>query len=446
LRIGEWVAVDEDYSVGICSEGGAGMVVALSSHNVDVKYILDGRTEHNVCKKRVVIIPIPFRGEKATTRATSTTKKKKEMTSTTKLSVACSNHPFTLMKNALQRLKFGMQTIAGNPSRKHEKVGWMAIELQKAGMWDGDRNHLQRLVMADYQAQLAAVEYGKELMGAAHDPRTYIGKKKKACGGKFVSLKKASQEGIPKNVYTVPYLIYAYGVAETTFKRWRKSARGGVTTKVVEDSVGEVLLPGNVIEDRNVARQYYNGRYFFVQEMMKVAKASTVHWARDRVYAQRVKFGLDYNKKVADGHDMRGYENQAIAHDARWEYVKDDLIGALASYRCMSYRSLAQHIDNWCSKATIERWLKSHETYHFFTKKIKPGVTEENKVKQVEFSEYVHRRWDVVLEPGIIFPTYTYTNNKSVLTSHYNRSKNTMGSKRRKMVAWLGSTLQRKNM
>ncbi len=76
------------------------------------------------------------------------------------------------------------------------------------------------------------------------------------------------------------------------------------------------------------------------------------------------------------------------------------MIGGLAAYRCMSYRSLAQHIDNWCSKATIERWLKSHETYHFFTKKIKPGVTEDNKMKQVAFSEFVHRRWDLVLESG----------------------------------------------
>jgi hypothetical protein len=69
----------------------------------------------------------------------------------------------------------------------------------------------------------------------------------------------------------------------------------------------------------------------------------------------------------------------------------------------MSYRSLAQHIDNWCSKATIERWLKSHDTYHFFTKKIKPGMTEENKIKQVEFSEFVHRRWGLVIESGELY-------------------------------------------
>ena len=238
--------VDEDNSVGLCSEGEAGMVVELSPHTVGVKYILDGRTEHNVCKTKLVLIPIPFRGNKATTRATSASNTTKDVTTNKKSSVDFSNHPFSMMENALQRLKFGMQTVAGHPSRKHEKVGWMAIELQKAGIWDGDRKHLQRLVMADYQAQLAAVEYGKELMGAAHDPRTYVGQKKKSCGGQFISLKKASQEGIPKNVYTAPYLIYAYGVPDTTFKRWRESARGGVTKCVIEDSIGDPLLPGNV--------------------------------------------------------------------------------------------------------------------------------------------------------------------------------------------------------
>jgi hypothetical protein len=30
VRIGDWVEVDEDYSVGLCSEGGAGMIVELS--------------------------------------------------------------------------------------------------------------------------------------------------------------------------------------------------------------------------------------------------------------------------------------------------------------------------------------------------------------------------------------------------------------------------------
>ncbi len=117
-------------------------------------------------------------------------------------------------------------------------------------------------------------------------------------------------------------------------------------------------------------------------------------------YARKVAYGHEYDSKVASGEDMREFQNLAMEHDARWQYIKDDLIDALCAYRCMSYRALSKHVNYWCSKATIERWLKSHETYHFYTKKIKPGVTEENKRKQVIFSEFVHRRWDLVLEEG----------------------------------------------
>ncbi len=43
------------------------------------------------------------------------------------------------MTNAVQRLKFGLQTVGNKPSRKHEKEGWMRGKLIKAGMWDGDK-------------------------------------------------------------------------------------------------------------------------------------------------------------------------------------------------------------------------------------------------------------------------------------------------------------------
>ena len=105
-------------------------------------------------------------------------------------------------------------------------------------MWDGDKKHIQHLVMADYQSQLAAVENGKDIMGQDHDPRSYVGKKSKRSCGKFISLKKESQGGIPKNVYTVPYLIYAYGVPETTFKRWRKALKNCGNLNIVRTVEG----------------------------------------------------------------------------------------------------------------------------------------------------------------------------------------------------------------
>ncbi len=157
------------------------MVVKVGTDSADVKYIMGGRTEKEICKQRIVSIPMPYRGAKATTRSTSSTHQPKA--SAANIEAVQNHHPFRSMTNALQRLKFGLQTTSNNPSRRHEKEGWMRIELQKAGMWDGDKKHIQQLVMADYQSQLAAVEYGKDIMGKGHEPRSYVEKKKKEAVG-----------------------------------------------------------------------------------------------------------------------------------------------------------------------------------------------------------------------------------------------------------------------
>jgi hypothetical protein len=59
-----------------------------------------------------------------------------------------------------------------------------------------------------------------------------------------------------------------------------------------------------------------------------------------------------------------------------------------------SFRAL-KHVSRWCSYQTIERWLKSHESYASYSKNIKPGLTEGNRQKQVNFSKRVHARWDL---------------------------------------------------
>ena len=61
---------------------------------------------------------------------------------------------------------------------------------------------------------------------------------------------------------------------------------------------------------------------------------------------------------------------------------------------CRSYRQLSQCVDGWFSPRTIERWLNSHPTFEVYKKNIKPGLTEMNKVKQVNFSvRVVDHRW-----------------------------------------------------
>ncbi len=50
----------------------------------------------------------------------------------------------------------------------------------------------------------------RALGDAYKDPRDYTGVRSSNSGGKYVFLKKNSQQGIPKNIYTIPYLMWAY--------------------------------------------------------------------------------------------------------------------------------------------------------------------------------------------------------------------------------------------
>jgi hypothetical protein len=94
----------------------------------------------------------------------------------------------------------------------------------------------------------------------------------------------------------------------------------------------------------------------------------------------------------------------AREHDARQPFIEEELLDALKNNVCTSYRQLSKHINGWCAAATVETWLKSHPDFHLYAKNIKPGLTEENRAKQVSFSKRVHNMWglDVALHPKIL--------------------------------------------
>jgi hypothetical protein len=76
---------------------------------------------------------------------------------------------------------------------------------------------LWKSVFSDYKCQLAAIEGGMRLALGKNfkDPR-----ETKGFNGEFVSQKKDSQLEIPKNMWTIPYLLYAsYDVKRSYFQK-----------------------------------------------------------------------------------------------------------------------------------------------------------------------------------------------------------------------------------
>jgi hypothetical protein len=196
-------------------------------------------------------------------------------------------------------------------------------------------------------------------------------------------------------------------VAKTTFFRKRdaekvgpvsdKSASQNDPTTERERSIGRTA-----IDNRAIARDFYTPRFFFAREkamgttiLLDKYGKSYPNW--NNYQFRHKEWGKIYDDQVEMGIEMTRYERMEREHDARQPFVEQDLIEALQANVCRSYRQLSKHINSWC--ATREIWLKSHKSYHIYTKNIKPGLSVENRAKQVAFSAHVHNRWG--LDPSI---------------------------------------------
>jgi hypothetical protein len=123
-------------------------------------------------------------------------------------------------------------------------------------------------------------------------------------------------------------------------------------------------------------------------------KSDNFHPGWNTYQTRHIKhWGLVFDDEMAKGTDMSRYERMDHEHDARQPFVGQDLIEALQGNGCRSYRQPPKHINGWCASSTVEIWLKSHTSYHIYTKNIKPGLSVENRAKQVAFSKHVHNKW-----------------------------------------------------
>jgi hypothetical protein len=114
------------------------------------------------------------------------------------------------IKSPLEWLKSGLS------SRAHEKPGWLRDKLLQLNLLEANNEALWKRVLSDYKCQLAAIEGMQLTMGTDFvDPRETRGVQ--GGGGKFVPLKKTSQLNVPKNTWTIPYLLHAYDVKRSSF-------------------------------------------------------------------------------------------------------------------------------------------------------------------------------------------------------------------------------------
>ena len=214
-------------------------------------------------------------------------------------------------------------------------------------------------------------------------------------GGVRTKVKK-SPKGEPKNPNDKNYLTWAMGFkTPLSLNRWLlKDGVDGRSCPKISKGATRIGNPGvsqNVIDHRSYAKIRYSAKRMYVNaEIEALTNENCGSSSRADTEAATKAAGETWSTTVSKDPDlMLLWNNAAKNHDERQPWVKGIITDQLISQSCTSYCGLAAATDYWCSASTIERWLKSFDSYGIYRKEIKPGLTAANSKKQAAHSKKV---------------------------------------------------------
>jgi hypothetical protein len=217
-----------------------------------VGYVLDKRIETGIHEERITVTMMPFKDLTSFTR-----RRRNEALDAGSVVLLPDREIVQPDRTSLEWLEWGLKT------RTHEKKGWLKEKLLEYDLLEANEEALWKRVISDYKCQMAAIKGMRLVLGLAFkDPRDYKGVS--GSEGKFVSVKKDSQRDIPKNMWTIPYLLHAYDVKRSNFQNKRSDDKKGINRlteglkRRTQYNVGDC-----VITNRAASQRMYTARYFF---------------------------------------------------------------------------------------------------------------------------------------------------------------------------------------
>ncbi len=164
---------------------------------------MDGKRELNVKIERMTTIPMPHRGQLPILRTRT-----KDAPLPEQLKLAKSKYA---IMTSIDLLKWGLSY------NRNVKKGWLKDLLVSEAILDGTKAALHKRFWEGYEAQGLFMQGMQACFGEDFDPRA--SKPKRDAKGEWQSNKNI----VPQNFITVKYILHAYDISYTTFKRMKKS-------------------------------------------------------------------------------------------------------------------------------------------------------------------------------------------------------------------------------
>ncbi len=169
-----------------------------------------------------------------------------------------------------------------------------------------ERKALWSRVMSDYQCQLVAIETMQSTIGDDFKDSCLVSEHGVVHEKSNGRVESSSKAGVPKGIFTIPYLLYAYDVSRSSFKRrkkdWKKDFKVGTISK--PESEKPTCNHGtSVINNSAMCKERYSARFCFVQEKLLSGEGPDIwyegiwntHMARQKYW------GSEYDERASRG-------------------------------------------------------------------------------------------------------------------------------------------------
>ncbi len=270
-------------------------------------------------------------------------------------------------------LKAGLHTV------RHHTPGWLKEDLIAAGKLEDNEEAIHAKIWADYNAQQIHIRAQKDILGEDFNPLLTIPKRDNE--GRFVFTKTID---VPKNRLRLTYLLHAYNVDVSTFKRLR--LRGGIALpKQVPHNKGL-----SVLDNPEFAATIYTPRYFYIKKEIR-------NWSRDNPQASATRKAerrkwLSKNwdlKKEQDPNFGKAYEKKCRDHEVRQKGAKEELLAPLKQNGRRSFSALGKAMNDWCSISTIKKFFKMQPDFQYYSQNVRPLLSEGNRLNVLWTMRYV---------------------------------------------------------
>ena len=149
---------------------------------------------------------------------------------------------------AIDCLKWGLLFNRNVPK------GWLTNALVKENLLDGTKAATHARFWSDYKAQELFMQGMQACMGDEYDPRG--SKQKREANGDFGK----NKNGVPQNILTVKYILHAYDISYTTFKRMKKADSAIPKPKEAHSTKGK-----SIFDNKEFAEAWYSPYRIYVR-------------------------------------------------------------------------------------------------------------------------------------------------------------------------------------